>query len=135
MQPRCVPALVSAVDFFPTIVDHLAIADKPEPPPHQDWRPLTPFWTGGPVQGRKSVMAHTRWLTEPDRSTALVTDDGWKLVEHARRTPQLYFLREDPDEKDDLWGKNPVGDRLLSELTAVKETSLKCIRETSTWEL
>ena len=40
----------------------------------------------------------------------MVTDGRWKYIHHACHRPQLFDLRDDPDELEDLGGKEATAD-------------------------
>jgi arylsulfatase A-like enzyme len=44
----------------------------------------------------------------PPRYSRVVVDDRWKLIVHSERDPELYDLRADPGETQDLWARAPA---------------------------
>lgn len=112
--------LVSATDFFPTLVGWAAPDLLPRPPDLEVWHP----WCGPsgllPSGGRETALAQTRWLFEPDRTSALITRDGWKLIRYPQRAPELFHLDSDPAERRNLWGESERGAELLERLEGIE---------------
>lgn len=119
---RRVDEPVSVVDVVPTALDLLGV----EPPPDLDGRSLRPLWTG------KAEGSGARALGEPralfaeaapgttEDTLAAVRVGRYKLVVDQRSGErELYDLRADPAERDDLSAERPaLADRLERRLAA-----------------
>ena len=101
-EPKVVDALVSLMDFGPTILEWAGLV----PPDWMQARSLMPLLTTPDAAGRDFVFAeHARDMIL--RSTACMTmirDRRWKLV-HFVDSPegQLFDLDADPQEIHNLW--------------------------------
>jgi arylsulfatase A-like enzyme len=99
---RPVPQVpVQSVDVMPTILDLLGLPT----PAHAQGKSLAPILDGSD-SGADRIAVVT--LTD-DSHTAIIAADGWKLV-MARQTGarELYFLPDDPGERNDLSRANPT---------------------------
>lgn len=108
--------LVEAIDLVPTILDALG-ADIPD---HiLEGRSLLPLLRGAePADWRRAVFSENNYafrdfVREPlgrpadGCHTIMVRDHEWKYVHFEGLRPQLFNLRADPDELDDL-GADPA---------------------------
>ncbi len=108
--------LVEAIDLVPTILDALGA----EIPDHiLEGRSLLPLLRGEqPADWRRAVFSENNYafrdfVREPlgrpadGCHTIMVRDHDWKYVHFEGLRPQLFDLRADPDEYDDL-GADPA---------------------------
>jgi arylsulfatase A-like enzyme len=120
-------AMVEAIDVLPTLLDALGVGLAP----HEhllEGRSLLPLVDGGSPSWRDAVFSEAdyafrqaRWTLgrRPDECRGtMVRTERWKYVQWQGYRPQLFDLQQDPDELDDLGGKDlPVEremrDRLL----------------------
>ncbi len=133
--PRQVSELVSAIDFFSTILEYVQPDLMPKASLLQNRQPWNALWSNEQAKGHEFVLSHTRWLVEPDRSSALITNEGWKLIKHARREPELYFLPEDRSEFNNLWNRVDEGRKLLECLRRIEEAASENIQHQPLWTL
>ena len=107
---RATDRLTSSLDFFPTVCDWAGIDERP------------------PVEGRSfaagSAAADDGWRTVTVQSPAplkpeqegmvrsIVTDDGWRFsVYDEDGQGEMFNLREDPEERLNLYDRSEWGDR------------------------
>ena len=99
---RSIDRPVSLVDIVPTVTSLLRV----DAPPQVQGLDLSPWLTGaGGPAARRALYAETVTPTRYYGTTSLlgVIADGWKYIETAR--PELYDLRHDPLEANDLASK------------------------------
>ena len=126
---KALSQMVQAIDVLPTILDAFAI--NPCTWSHVvEGESLLPLLEGRPVPWRDAVFSEAdyafrgaRWTLgrQPsDCRGTMVRTDRWKYVEWQGFRPQLFDLKNDPNELNDL-GENPppkverdMRDRLLS---------------------
>ncbi len=112
--------LVEAIDLVPTFID-LAGGDSGDQDHVLEGRSLLPWLAGTPPdEWRRHAFSEVDYafrsarLTlnlHPDQARAfMVTDGRWKYIHHACHRPQLFDLRDDPDELEDLGGKEATAD-------------------------
>jgi len=122
---------VSQIDLFPT----LAAAAGVEPPARLDGIDLAPLLRGDRIEPRALFWHFPAYLQssgpDPDsrsrhfRTTpcGVIREDDWKLIEYFEDDAvELYDLRGDPDESDNLAAERPeVAARLQQHLVAWRE--------------
>ena len=110
---QVVDDLVSLVDLFPTLLE-MGDVDLP---PDVDGTSLLPFCRGEP-------NAHPSWVLSEYHSNftqtgiAMLREGDWKYVAYAGFAPQLFNLRDDPDELNDLADVRPKDVERLDEQLA-----------------
>jgi arylsulfatase A-like enzyme/Flp pilus assembly protein TadD len=101
---RAIDRPASLIDIVPTVTGLLGM----EPPPQAQGVDLSPSLTGaGGEAARRALYAETVTPTRYYGTTSLlgVIADGWKYIETSR--PELYDLRHDPAEANNLHSKEP----------------------------
>ena len=91
---------VGLVDLFPTILDVTAV----ESPVRSNGRSLASRPSRSAGQDSRPLFADLHGVRKA------VILDGWKLIvspEETEPSPELYDLREDPEEKRDLYDREP----------------------------
>ena len=148
-EQKRVSAPVSQVDLVPTLLD---LMDEPSPDHLQGFslrrelesgeesrRPVFVEWCLGPgrdvglkegeptpdfithMASRKRALGA---VTEPVR--AVITADGWKYCYRPSGESELYNLREDPGERENLFVRESMGS-LVSDLhEALRQWQLEC---------
>ncbi|MFW6189582.1 MAG: sulfatase [Planctomycetota bacterium] len=98
-EGRVTPAMMSQYDFMPTLLNYLGL-----PAPEDDALPgasFLPVWTGEADQGRDEVVVYDEY-----GPTRMIRTRRWKYVHRYPFGPhELYNLREDPGEQNNLWGE------------------------------
>ncbi|MEM7013434.1 MAG: sulfatase-like hydrolase/transferase [Verrucomicrobiota bacterium] len=106
---------VCVIDWMPTFCQLAGFEQEEDL--NWDGVDLSTMLTGGAtIADRPIYIAAARW-----RSVALF-QDGWKLVVHEEKEPELYHIMEDPSEKTDLASKE--ADRVV-EMKAALEAARK----------
>ncbi|MBI4579953.1 MAG: sulfatase-like hydrolase/transferase [Planctomycetes bacterium] len=121
---RRVDVLFSSVDLTPTILDLLG---QPVPSGLQGLD-LAALARGDTDKGRDhAFIENVPFTGNPDKGEERCVLDGrYKLILSSRRPPELYDLRDDPDEVANRWGElksSPAVRRLISQLQAWAEKS------------
>ena len=105
------PAMVSAYDFMPTLLDYLGL-----PLPKGCNLPgesVLPAWLGEQGAGREEVVVYDEY-----GSTRMVRSKEWKYVHrHADGPHELYDLVDDPDERRNL-ADDPAQTGRIAEMKA-----------------
>jgi uncharacterized sulfatase len=114
---RCIEGLLSSVDLTPTLMDLLG---QPVPPGLQglDFADLV---RGKSDRGRDYVFIENVPFTDaPDKGEErCVLNDRYKLILSTQRPPELYDLRNDPEEVHNRWAdmkSTPLISQLLAQL-------------------
>ena len=132
LSPRSISQPVSHIDFVPTMLDLLG--ERPDPQcvgksrgalirgETQSPEPVFIEWAPGHEPARK----HTALASDDEEkkawaesTRAIVTADGWKLCLRDKDRNELYSLREDPDERKNLYSDSSQRDtvkRLTDEI-------------------
>lgn len=102
---RRVATPVSQVDLAPTLLD-LMDGRRPEALEGSSWAPA--LRTGAPFPEEDVFLEFNGppwpYKTEfTDRLRTIVTPDGWKMTVDDRSQGELYNLRSDPEERDNLF--------------------------------
>jgi arylsulfatase A-like enzyme len=104
---RAEPALVSAYDFAPTLLDYLALPPLPEES-NLPGRSFLPALEGKPLEGREEVVVFDEY--GPVR---MIRTERWKYVHrHAYGPHELYDLEADPEERHNLVDDPARSDRV-----------------------
>ena len=103
-----VPRPFSQVDLVPTLLD-LMEQDVPTDLEGQSWRPVLGD------QGAPEVEDVVIEWTDPDGRAeecrrTVVSPDGWKLILRGNGQHQLFHLRDDPLETNNLYGEAQTGE-------------------------
>ncbi len=133
-RPRRITEPVSQVDLVPTLIQLLG-AEVPEGLDGYSMVPLLsgdgPLveenvfleWQTNTVFGPAMGVENSRWTTEEheqiadDVARTIITPEGWKLTLRERDHNDLYNLREDPYELENLYARSNVAIE-AEELTA-----------------
>jgi len=124
---RRVTEVAQHIDLLPTLLDELGL----DLPGHLEGRSLLPLIEGvetaGATDGRR-VFSHLQLYGLLNLSVVV---DGWKLISirEGERTVsrQLYDLRSDPGEKDDLADRLPIRTEVLEGLLDAR------LRDSEAW--
>ena len=106
LKPRTEDAVMCALDWLPTLAALTGFEVKPEM--KLEGRNIWPFLTGESHGEARSLY----WNTSKQSAVRV---GNWKLVVTKDSEPELFNLREDPYEKNDLAAKEPAK---AKELTA-----------------
>lgn len=99
---RIIDNIVSLIDVFPTLMD---MAGRPHPP-DVDGESLMPLLRGQTTRSRN--WAHAMYSGSSSNTTMFMLRHGeWKYVEYPGYLPQLFNVREGPDEVKNLARKRP----------------------------
>jgi len=114
---RC-DRVASALDVNATILDALGCPALP----HSEGRSVLPLIDGTGEQPAWDDVAYCEYCTDqfgpPEGAyQRMVRQDEWKLSYYHWQPPQLFNLKEDPDEVHDL-GQDPGYAKIREELTA-----------------
>jgi len=121
-------ALVQSEDFYPTLLEGLAIKHTPEQ--LFDGSTILPALKGGDLSGKAIFQYFPHSATVPDWLPPAVSvhRDDWKLIrifhggENSAHRYLLFNLKDDPGEKTNLAAQQPA---IVVELDALIETFLK----------
>ncbi len=132
VEPRRIDTPVSLVDVAPTIVaamgiDLTTLYPEGQRPPFVG-RSLAGALAGQPVEPRAHFAELLPAPSWNHAATSMVTADGqYKLIYvSSERRWELYDLKKDPDERDNIYGKDDALDKqLTSQLTDWMEVDLQ----------
>ena len=121
-------ALVQSEDYYPTLLEGLAIKAAPEQ--RFDGSSILPALKGGSLPGKAIFQYFPHYGTVPDWLPPAVSvhRDDWKLIrifysgENGSHRHLLFNLKDDLSEKTNLAAQQPA---LVAELDALIETFLK----------
>ncbi|MHB1079449.1 MAG: sulfatase [Prosthecobacter sp.] len=121
-------ALVQSEDYYPTLLEGLAIKAAPEQ--RFDGSSIFPALKGGELPGKAIFQYFPHYTIVPDWLPPAVSvhRDDWKLIrifhggENGAHRYLLFNLKDDPGEKTNLATQQPA---LVAELDALIETFLK----------
>ena len=97
---------VTGADFYPTMLELAELA--PNPAQHQDGQSLVPLLRGESLAPRDLYWHYPHYGNQGGEPSSIIRRDHWKLIhywEDDRR--ELYNLREDPSESEDLAAAEP----------------------------
>jgi arylsulfatase A-like enzyme len=102
MKPRLAPGAYSQVDLVPTLLDMLGHKEKAEGLPG---RSLVPLLASG---ARPQTPVISEWNAAQNEANArtIISQDGWKLVEHDKDHGMLFDRNRDPLEANNLYGES-----------------------------
>ncbi|MCL1127225.1 sulfatase-like hydrolase/transferase [Shewanella surugensis] len=122
--------LVSVNDLYDTICSYLS---DPCINYKYSWKHLVEC--DKPHQHR-FVIADTRWWTELDRASCLITDDGFKLIQYSNKKFKLFDLNNDPKEEYNLLtGSEEKNNPMVKLYKRLEKASYKYLRNKSVWSL
>ncbi|MEM9556419.1 MAG: sulfatase [Acidobacteriota bacterium] len=119
LEPGRIEPMVGLADFAPTLLELVALdpALLGEP---LDGRSLLPLITGtrdawrprhrATTAANPMTLKHRGYVVESEELVASIADDGWKLILYPGvdgEIAELYDLRRDPDEANDLAAEHP----------------------------
>jgi arylsulfatase A-like enzyme len=121
--PRRVSEFISTVDLAPTILNLVGAAC----PPHYAGVSLLPSLRGEPLQhppvyGEHALVENTmaspdKWIEPESRKFMLITQDGFKLIYNRNYYSfELYYLKDDPRELNNLFERLPEKSAAMREL-------------------
>lgn len=124
--------LVSVNDLYDTIRSYLPDATNRNDIKHS-WKYLL---DEEKTQQHRFVIADTRWWSESDRASALVTEDGYKLIQYADKSFQLFDLKNDPSESYNLFAEGEVkSDSAVHLYNKIELLSYKYLQNKPNWEM
>ncbi|MCH4154964.1 MAG: sulfatase-like hydrolase/transferase [Muribaculaceae bacterium] len=97
---------VISTDFYPTILSACGLKLKPEQ--HMDGVDLMPLLKGGKIDRTSLFWHYPQYGGKGDSPASAVRDGDWKLIEfYENGKCELYNLKKDISESNDLSSKNP----------------------------
>ena len=107
---------VISMDFYPTVLELAGLPLLPDQ--HMDGQSLAPFLREGREPDRDAIFWHyPHYHGSAWTPGAAVRAGDWKLIKfYEKEKVELYNLKEDIEEKNDLSGKNPDKTRELLNL-------------------
>ena len=107
---------VISMDFYPTVLELAGLPLLPDQ--HMDGQSLAPFLREGREPDRDAIFWHyPHYHGSAWTPGAAVRAGDWKLIEfYEKEKVELYNLKEDIEEENDLSGKNPDKTRELLSL-------------------
>ncbi|MFT7029306.1 MAG: arylsulfatase A-like enzyme [Marinoscillum sp.] len=104
-------APVAGSDFYPTILDFIGVAQRPED--HVDGQSLVPIIKGESLPERPLIWHYPHYGNQGGRPSSIIREGQWKLIHYYEDSTQvLYDLSNDLGEQNDLSIENP--ERLAS---------------------
>jgi arylsulfatase A-like enzyme len=99
--------LVANYDLYPTILTHVGLADEIPSEPKRPGRDLELLWGGPEPEVWKSEDA----VYYEFENTRAIRTTEWKYIERIGEGPnELYHLKVDPSEENNLYGNEEVKD-------------------------
>lgn len=114
---------VTSTDFYPTMLEMAGLSGKPEQ--HMDGISLVPLLKGQKSLDRKAIYWHyPHYSNQGGRPGGAVRAGDYKLIEYYEDSSiELFNLRSDPGERDDLSKKMPEkADELRAMLRAWRKS-------------
>jgi len=106
---------VISTDFYPTILELAGLPLMPKQ--HVDGVSLLPLLKGGTLARGPLFWHYPHYSDQGGLPGGAVRDGDWKLVEwYEDNSIELYNLRDDPGEKNNLAAKNPAKARALLQM-------------------
>jgi arylsulfatase A-like enzyme len=97
---------VTGADFYPTLLDLTGAALRPEQ--HQDGVSLLPLLRGGSIEQRPLYWHYPHYGNQGGDPSSIIREGEWKLIHYWEDgSAELYNLKSDPDENEDLSGEHP----------------------------
>ncbi|TWT59507.1 sulfatase [Rubinisphaera italica] len=120
----CVTPIVS-MDFFPTILELAGLPSQPHL--HADGQSLVPLLNGqGQSEERTFYWHYPHYHGSTWCPGASIREGDWKLIEfYQEGTRELYNLKEDPGEQENLVSENPVKTLELQQKLAQWQKTMK----------
>jgi len=112
-----IPDRVSSIDVMPTILDLLDVKLSDKAKRQLQGKSLVPALNGTPV--KRDVISETNYR-DYTYKRSIITADDWKLIYTLEmKTRELYNLKDDPDERNNLaQDEAEIADRLQKKLFA-----------------
>ncbi|MDX2413899.1 MAG: sulfatase [Bacteroidales bacterium] len=105
---------VSGTDFYPTILDLAGISQRPEE--HSDGLSLVPLLKGKKIKERALIWHYPHYGNQGGDPSSIIRKGDWKLIHfYEDQHEELYMLRDDLSETNDLASSEPELLNLLSE--------------------
>lgn len=124
--PKKIDVPVIGTDFYPTILD---FADIPLiPSQHVDGVSLKPLFNGKAIAQRKLFWHYPHYGNQGGEPSSMMRDGDWKVIHYYEDgRDELYNLKEDPGEQNDIAEKNPeLTEKMRGELDSyLNETHAK----------
>lgn len=113
-----------SMDFFPTILELAGLPQRPES--HADGVSLLPVLKGGTLPERSFYWHYPHYHGSTWKPGASIRQGDWKLIEfyHYGKV-ELYNLKDDPGEQNDLSQSQPEKTQELRKKLAVWQKELK----------
>jgi choline-sulfatase len=100
LQPRRIEGTVRTIDIYPTLVDILGLAERGI---RVDGSSFLPYLAGQAPDDREAIIHNL------GEATFAYVEDGYKYIREIKSGhEELYDLRRDPEERDNLALKEPV---------------------------
>jgi arylsulfatase A-like enzyme len=97
---------VIGMDFYPTILELAGLPLKPEQ--HVDGVSLVPLLKGGSISRENLYWHYPHYGNQGGEPSSVVRSGDWKLIYyHEDGRQELYNLKEDIGEREDLATKHP----------------------------
>jgi arylsulfatase A-like enzyme len=97
---------VIGTDFYPTILEVAGLRQRPEQ--HQDGVSIAPLLKGAALPARPLLWHYPHYGNQGGAPSGCIRDGDWKLIEwYEDNRAELFNLRDDPGEKQDLAGRMP----------------------------
>ena len=107
-------APVISTDFYPTLLELSGLPLMPEQ--HRDGISIAPLLKGGSILSRTFYWHYPHYSNQGGGPAGCVRDGDWKLIEwYEDGSHELYNIREDVSEKNDLAAKMPDKVKELTE--------------------
>jgi arylsulfatase A-like enzyme len=116
--PKTIDTPVIGMDFYPTLLSLTGIAEKPNQ--HKDGVNLKPLMEGEALGNRNLFWHYPHYGNQGGESSSIIRDGDWKLIHYWEdERKELYNLKKDPSEQDDLASKkvklvNEMDEKLMA---------------------
>jgi arylsulfatase A-like enzyme len=98
---------VTSTDFYPTLLELAGLPLRPQQ--HVDGMSLVPLLKGDSLARGPLFWHYPHYGNQGGAPGAAVRDGDWKLIDwYEDSTPELFNLRDDPEEKHNVAAANPA---------------------------